>query len=650
MTKGATFRSFNMFEPWTWVASLGFFAFLRTLIPREYTDNLLRSFRLWLQSFTPYIFCDVNEFDASTVNTLYRDVEVYLSSITAEAALRLSLTKPKNAKSMTFTMGTDQRTADKFNDVKVEWIYNVRDRHRPMYTHAYDSYQSDEKRSFTLQIGRRDKDRILEKYIAHIQARAKELKRAARDLLLYTNSKGRDSYYSRNRPWESVNFVHPASFDTLALDGDLKTRICDDLDKFASNEAYYQRVGKAWKRGYLLYGPPGTGKSSMIAAIANKMRYDVYDLELTEVKSNIELRKLLLHTSNRSVIVIEDIDCSLDLSGQRKKKKKRATPDPATPDPASKEEGKVTLSGLLNFVDGLWSCCGSERIFIFTTNYVEKLDPALLRAGRMDMHIHLSYCTFSAFQVLAKNYLHIKDHHLFGQLRTAFEGTYMTPAEVGEILIKNLDYPTAALEQVLVALDEHRVKPPPPPPDSDDEQEDEKGKDAAAKSKDGDGVVKSPEVQKADEDSQPAATAETAKSAKNLEKEMSLVEKIHPIDDAVEIQDDDEMKEKKKSSAAGDAKSGTEKGDAAVPPTIHANGGGLQDSAVTGDTSITFSNGGLYSSSAGKKKQKDVVADSPHSNGVAMTSSNDKRGDVADDSSAKCVKENGVVANSGNTV
>ena len=40
------------------------------------------------------------------------------------------------------------------------------------------------------------------------------------------------------------------------------------------------RIGKSWKCGHLLYGPPGTGKSTMIAAIANFLNYEVYDLEL----------------------------------------------------------------------------------------------------------------------------------------------------------------------------------------------------------------------------------------------------------------------------------------------------------------------------------------------------------------------------------
>jgi mitochondrial chaperone BCS1 len=54
---------------------------------------------------------------------------------------------------------------------------------------------------------------------------------------------------------------------------------------------------------------------------------------------------------------------------------------------------QVTLSGLLNFVDGLWSAGGEERIIVFSTNYKERLDPALLRPGRMDMHIYMGYCT-----------------------------------------------------------------------------------------------------------------------------------------------------------------------------------------------------------------------------------------------------------------
>nr|KAJ0221000.1 hypothetical protein LSAT_V11C200078340 [Lactuca sativa] len=44
--------------------------------------------------------------------------------------------------------------------------------------------------------------------------------------------------------------------------------------------------------------------------------------------------------------------------------------------------------------------CGDERIMIFTTNHKDKLDAALIRPGRMDFHIHTSYCTPCGFPQL----------------------------------------------------------------------------------------------------------------------------------------------------------------------------------------------------------------------------------------------------------
>lgn len=99
----------------------------------------------------------------------------------------------------------------------------------------------------------------------------------------------------------------------------------------------------------------------------------------------------------------------------------------------------MTLSAVLNFIDGLWSSCGDERIIVFTTNHKEKLDPALLRPGRMDVHIHMSYCTPSGFRMLASNYLGITEHPLFVEVERLMKITNVTPAEVGEELLKKED-------------------------------------------------------------------------------------------------------------------------------------------------------------------------------------------------------------------
>lgn len=124
----------------------------------------------------------------------------------------------------------------------------------------------------------------------------------------------------------------------------------------------------------------------------------------------------------------------------------------------------MTLSGLLNFTDGLWSGCGDERIIVFTTNHKDRLDGALLRPGRMDMHIHMSYCTPCAFRTLAANYLGFEDHALFDEIDGLLEAAMITPAEVGEQLLRSEDADAALggliefLQQKIRETDEHKGK------------------------------------------------------------------------------------------------------------------------------------------------------------------------------------------------
>jgi chaperone BCS1 len=97
----------------------------------------------------------------------------------------------------------------------------------------------------------------------------------------------------------------------------------------------------------------------------------------------------------------------------------------------------VTLSGLLNFIDGLWSTSGEERIIVFTTNYKDRLDPALLRPGRMDMHIYMGYCGWEAFKTLAHNYFLVDDHPLFPEIKELLSQVEVTPATVTEMLLRS---------------------------------------------------------------------------------------------------------------------------------------------------------------------------------------------------------------------
>ena len=55
------------------------------------------------------------------------------------------------------------------------------------------------------------------------------------------------------------------------------------------------------------------------------------------------------------------------------------------------------------------------------------------------MHIHMSYCTVSAFKQLALNYLGVSHHPLFEQVEEMIGVVKVTPAEVAGALMKSKD-------------------------------------------------------------------------------------------------------------------------------------------------------------------------------------------------------------------
>ncbi|XP_052188491.1 AAA-ATPase ASD, mitochondrial-like [Diospyros lotus] len=392
----------------------------------------------------PYVTITFHEFpgDGFERSKAYANIERYLGANSTTTAKRLRADMVSDSHSLVLSMDDHEEISDRFRGIKTWWASS---KNLPSNQTISFYPNEEERRYYALSFHKKHRETITKLYLKHVMEEGKAIAVKNRVRKLYTNNKSEHWYGYKRSTWSHVMFEHPATFQTLAMDPKKKQAIIDDLLTFQNGKDYYAKIGKAWKRGYLLYGPPGTGKSTMIAAMANLLDYDIYDLELTSVMNNTELRKLLIDTTSKSIIVIEDIDCSLDLTGQRqkdkeeKKEEKKEEEDPIRKKMKErdhqKKESEVTLSGLLNFIDGLWSACAGERLVVFTTNFVDKLDPALIRRGRMDKKIELSYCGFEAFKVLAKNYLDIESHHLFPTVRRLLEETDMTPADVAENLM-----------------------------------------------------------------------------------------------------------------------------------------------------------------------------------------------------------------------
>ncbi|PNT26645.1 hypothetical protein POPTR_007G020600v4 [Populus trichocarpa] len=390
------------------------------LIPYELRSYLSTAIRYLFTPLSPNITLVIDEHCGMSRNQVYDAAEIYLKTKISPSTERLKIGKTPRQRTFSVAIEKGEVVTDVYENIKLKWAF--------VCTEPQNNSHSGEKKRFELSFNKKYKEKVMDRYLPHVLKRGKEIKDEEKVVKLYNrecpfnDEDGGD----HGGMWGSINLEHPSTFDTLALDPELKKMIVDDLKRFLGRKDFYKKVGKAWKRGYLLYGPPGTGKSSLIAAMANYLKFDIYDLELTSIYSNSDLRRVLLSTTNRSILVIEDIDCNMEMRDRQQGE-----------DQYDGSNSRLTLSGLLNFIDGLWSSCGDERIIVFTTNHKDRLDSALLRPGRMDVHINMSYCTPQAFSILASNYLGIRDknHYLYDEIEGLMESTNVTPAEVAEELM-----------------------------------------------------------------------------------------------------------------------------------------------------------------------------------------------------------------------
>ncbi|KAI3467683.1 hypothetical protein Pfo_024346 [Paulownia fortunei] len=410
------------------------------LIPKGLQEKIMSKLGILMGNLSSTMCIVINETNGFSNNEVFEAAEIYLRTRISPSINQLKVSKAHREKKLSVTISKGEEIIDNFDGILLQWkLICIETQKTNFDGEGYFSSENVERKSFELRFDKKFQEKVLNSYLPFVLERSKAIKEESKVVRLHALG-----YCGEmdGGPWGSVNLEHPSTFDTLAMDPTLKQELIEDMNRFVRRRHFYKRVGKAWKRGYLLYGPPGTGKSSLAAAMANYLKFDIYDLELASLHSNAELRRLLASTKNRSILVIEDIDCSIDLGNRED--------GGCSPNPLVKQN-LLTLSGLLNFIDGLWSSCGDERIIVFTTNHKDRLDPALLRPGRMDMHIHMSYCTFSGFKILASNYLGIKSHCKFNEIERLIAEVEVTPAEIAEELMKSEQVETA-LEKVVKFL------------------------------------------------------------------------------------------------------------------------------------------------------------------------------------------------------
>nr|POE78861.1 aaa-atpase [Quercus suber] len=198
--------------------------FAKERIPVEVSNYLVSAFKRWLARFaTPQVTVVIEEKGDLTSNQVYKAVKAYLRTLICDS------TKPRRFK---------------FRTEKEEGPGS--------------------KKYFELPFDKGYEMDVLKSYLADIVDSYERIQNTENVVKIYTcnekvrGSASRDHDRDRNVHWSSVSLEHPATFEKLAMNPEQKKMLKDDLDRFLGGRDIYEKVGEAWKGGYLLYGPPGT--------------------------------------------------------------------------------------------------------------------------------------------------------------------------------------------------------------------------------------------------------------------------------------------------------------------------------------------------------------------------------------------------------
>lgn len=180
------------------------------------------------------------------------------------------------------------------------------------------------------------------------------------------------------------------SFDDVFIPHEQQELLVSSVKKFIASREWYERNHIPYHFGVMLHGEPGTGKSSIVQALINEVPCDVIYVPAGNLMALLQTGSHIfgdpLDTRRTKMLIVEDIDTN---NFTKSREKTIGVTTSNTDHGLMIENSATNLGKLLNFIDGMIS--PKNVIWVFTTNHIDELDPALIRPGRIDIKLEISY-------------------------------------------------------------------------------------------------------------------------------------------------------------------------------------------------------------------------------------------------------------------
>ena len=276
------------------------------------------------------------------------------------------------------------------NDDKVEAI--LTERQKELYLPNIEMFELDEQLINTIvkSLSQDSEDRFqtAKDFIRAIDGEAKISRQSTKRKILSSGTENKSKNSSK-----SVNIVKGPGFAAVAGMDELKEQLREEVIEPLHHPEEYQRYGVTIPNGMLLYGPPGCGKTFFAKHFAEEVGFNFMFVTPATLKSRYvnasqeNIAKMFKEAEENAptIIFIDEIN---ELVPNR--------------DGDMHEMSKSAVNEMLAQMDRT----GEKGIFIIgATNYPHMIDPAILRAGRLDKKYYIGVPDEAARKALFKLYL-----------------------------------------------------------------------------------------------------------------------------------------------------------------------------------------------------------------------------------------------------